>query len=350
MSSNGEDRPTARAEDSGELPSDTGPDISPIRRFGNLRTLVSFAIAIALLAFLITRTDIDFARTWQEINSANLWYLLAGLVVYYMTFPLRAVRWRLLLRNVGFGSHEILGTFDLGRIIFISWFANCLVPAKLGDVYRAYLMKRSSGMSLTKAGGTIAAERIIDFGAVIALIAVTALISFRGRLPPEVETLVMTGAILVVLAVLSLIVMNRWQALVTSVLPHRFKGIYDRFREGATGSFGNNNMLVLFTVLVWITEPARLFFVTRSIGFHLSESLPLEIAMISFLALGAALLTAPPGTPAGFGYVEAGLYAALLLLGAEPEVALTITALDRAISWISILVFGAIIYAFYRYK
>lgn len=350
MSTNGDDRPTLPAEGSGALPSDTGPEISPIRRFGNLRTLVSFAIAIALLAFLITRTDIDFGRTWQEINSANLWYLLAGLVVYYMTFPLRAVRWRLLLTNVGFRPDEILGTFDLGRIIFISWFANCLVPAKLGDVYRAYLMKRSSGISLTKAGGTIAAERIIDFGAVIALIAITALISFRGRLPPEVETLVMTGAILVLVAVLGLIVMNRWQGLVTSVLPHRFKGIYDRFREGAIGSFGNNNMLVLFTVLVWITEPARLFFVTRSIGFPLSESLPLEIAMISFLALGAALLTAPPGTPAGFGYVEAGLYAALLLLGAEPEVALTITALDRAISWISILVFGALIYASYRHK
>jgi uncharacterized protein (TIRG00374 family) len=102
--------------------------------------------------------------------------------------------------------------------------------------------------------------------------------------------------------------------------------------------------------LVWITEPARLFLVTRSIGFSLNESLPLEIAMISFLALGAALLTAPPGTPAGFGYVEAGLYTALVLLGAQPEVALTITALDRAISWISIVVLGAPVYALYRYK
>ena len=305
---------------------------------------------MVLLAFLITRTDIDLGRTWREINSASLWYLLAGLIVYYLTFPLRAVRWRLLLTNVGFRQDEILGTFDLGRIIFISWFANCLVPAKLGDVYRAYLIKRSAGISLTKAGGTIAAERIIDFGTVIVLIAITALISFRGRLPPQVETLVMTGAILVIAAVLGLIVMNRWQVLVTSFLPRRFKGIYDRFREGAIGSFGNNNMLLGFTLLIWITEPARLFFVTRSIGFSLNESLPLEIAMISFLALGAALLTAPPGTPAGFGYVEAGLYTALVLLGAEPEVALTITALDRAISWISIVVFGALTYAFYRYK
>lgn len=350
MSTNRDDRPTVQATETTSLPSDTGSDISPIRRFGNLRTFISFAIAAVLLAFLITRTDIDLGRTWREINSANLWYLLAGLVVYYVTFPLRAVRWRLLLTNVGFRPDEILGTFDLGRIIFISWFANCLVPAKLGDVYRAYLMKRSAGISLTKAGGTIAAERIIDFATVIVLIAITALISFRGRLPPQVETLVMTSAILVLVAVLGLIVMNRWPVVVTSLLPHRFKGIYDRFREGAIGSFGNNNLLFLFTLLVWITEPARLFLVTRSIGFSLNESLPLEIAMISFLALGAALLTAPPGTPAGFGYVEAGLYTALVLLGAQPEVALTITALDRAISWISIVVLGAPVYALYRYK
>ena len=28
---------------------------------------------------------------------------------------------------------------DSTEIIFISWLVNCLVPAKLGDVYRAYL-------------------------------------------------------------------------------------------------------------------------------------------------------------------------------------------------------------------
>ena len=350
MSTNGNNRPTVQTAETTSLPSDTGSDISLFRRLGNPRTLISFAIAVALLAFLLSQTNIDFDRTWQEISSASPWYLLAGLIAYYTTFPLRAVRWRLLLTNAGFRQDELLNVFDLGRIIFISWFANCLVPAKLGDVYRAYLMKRSVGISLTKAGGTIAAERIIDFATVIALIVVTALISFRGRLPAQVETLVMTGAILVLVAVLGLLVMSRWRVLVISLIPPRFTGIYDRFREGTIGSFGNNNLLFLFTLLLWISEPARLFFVTRSIGVSLNESLSLEIAMIAFLALGAALLTAPPGTPAGFGYVEAGLYGALVLLGVEPAVALTITALDRVISWISIVVFGAIVYAFYRSK
>ena len=46
--------------------------------------------------------------------------------------------------------------------MFLAWFANCIVPAKLGDVYRAYLLKLNAGVSFSTTIGTILAERIID--------------------------------------------------------------------------------------------------------------------------------------------------------------------------------------------
>ena len=52
--------------------------------------------------------------------------------VYYLGFPLRGYRWTLLLRGAGYR----VPVRDSTEIIFISWLVNCLVPAKLGDVYR----------------------------------------------------------------------------------------------------------------------------------------------------------------------------------------------------------------------
>ncbi len=328
----------------------TSGDLSLGRRMRDPRTLLSFGVAIALITFLLTRVNLDVERTWQTILSANLWLLVAGLVAYYTTFPLRGLRWRLMLTNAGFRREDLPSPLNLARIVFLSWFANCLIPAKLGDVYRAYLVKRSVGISLTKAGGTIVAERVIDFAVVTALLAITAVISFRGRLPGQITVFLEVGSVLVVLGAVGLLVMRRWHQRLTSILPLRIQGIYGRFREGAIGSFGSYRWLIVFTFLIWASEVVRLFFVTRSVGLRLTDSLPLEITMLVFLALGSALLTSPPGTPGGLGYVEATLAWALILLGAEPEIAIAVALLDRAISYLSIVVFGAVTYIFYQKK
>ena len=60
--------------------------------------------------------------------------------MFYARLPVARPRWTLLLRGTGFR----IGTQDSTEIIFLSWLVNCVVPAKLGDVYRAYLLKINS--------------------------------------------------------------------------------------------------------------------------------------------------------------------------------------------------------------
>src|SRR5579859_6354762 len=69
------------------------------RSLRNPRTLISFGLAIAIILFVFRGFNIDLAKTWTYMSGAN-WALLAiGLVVFYITFPLRAFRWRVLLEN-----------------------------------------------------------------------------------------------------------------------------------------------------------------------------------------------------------------------------------------------------------
>ncbi len=55
---------------------------------------------------------------------------------------------------------------DSTEIIFISWLVNSVVPAKLGDVYRAWLLKANYPVSLSSTFGTIFTERLFDLFAI----------------------------------------------------------------------------------------------------------------------------------------------------------------------------------------
>ncbi len=68
----------------------------------------------------------------------------------------------------------------------LSWFANCIVPAKLGDAYRAYLLKRERGVSFSATIGTILAERIIDVLVLFLLMLAATSFAFGRALPSEV--------------------------------------------------------------------------------------------------------------------------------------------------------------------
>ena len=114
---------------------ETQDEISLGQRFFRPRTLVSFAIAFVILYFLLTRVEIDVAETMKVLRGTNLPLLSLSFLVYYLTFPLRGWRWRILLLNAQFDDPPPIR--DLTEITFLSYFANSLVPAKLGDLYRS---------------------------------------------------------------------------------------------------------------------------------------------------------------------------------------------------------------------
>jgi glycosyltransferase 2 family protein len=318
--------------------------LSLVARLRQPRTIISLVLPILLLAlFAKSLPGFKLEELPAKILGANPWLLIGAFVIFYAGFPLRGLRWAMLVHRSGFP----LTVRDSTEIIFLSWLVNCLVPAKLGDVYRAYLLKINSPVSLSRTFGTVFIERILDLFAIVVLGLAAGFVSFRSGLPSDVQIVFLIGVVFVLVLAGGLLTMRNFgRRIITRLpLPHRVLEFYDRFEEGVFASIGMSALprLVIVTGLIWGTEAMRLYFVVQALGL---PGVHLGISGAFFVALSASLLTAVPLTPAGIGFVETGVVGLLTLVYAVSNTdALAITLVDRAISVLSIIILGSIAYA-----
>lgn len=326
------------------------------KRFFNFRTLLSFGLGFAIIAFLFTRVQIDIGAILDRVRQANPWILFLALAANYVTFPIRAFRWRRLLDNVETRTHEEgrlrLGIPALSEIMLLAWFANCIVPAKLGDVYRSYLLKINANVSFSTTIGTVLAERIIDVVLLFLLMLGATGLSFGRAVPSEVLVLMQLGLVLVVLVVIGLTTMRRLRPLIERLLPERLHEQYARFEHGTLNSFRGIPALVGVTGIAWSCEVARLFLVTLALGL-----VGIAPSVIVFVALASALMTTLPLTPAGLGFAEGAIVGVFLLAangglapGVDEHAAASIALLDRGISYWSLIAVGLVLYPLSRRK
>ena len=331
--------PTARPD--GE------PDVEQLslsRRLRQPRTIVSIAVPFAIIATFVGINGQALAKVPSLILAVNPWLVLAAFIVFYAGFPLRGYRWRILLRGTGFR----ITTKDSTEIIFLSWLVNCVVPAKLGDVYRAYLLKiNSSGASLSRTFGTVFIERVLDLFAIALLGLAAGYWSFRDGLPPATQIVFGIGLVVVTILGVGLFTMRNFgRRIIVAMpfLPRSLLELYDRFEEGVFGAIAMHRLPILVTLtgLIWMTEGFRLWLVVQAFGF---DDVSLGVSGAIFVALIGSLLTAVPLSPAGLGIVEAGVVGILTVAYGVPlPEATAIALLDRVISVFSIIVFGSIAY------
>lgn len=296
------------------------------------RTVFSFLLAFVILYLMVTR--INLSQLAAVLRRTDVALYLAAFVVYYAAFPFRGLRFRIMLANNGCRAN----VKDLTEIIFVSWFANCVVPAKLGDVYRAYLVRNNCRLPFSTTLGSVFVERVFDLFILYLMIGFTGLISFHGRIPPVMLTVLETAFILLGILGAVLIGMKYAGRKMLGFLPGKAREWYNRFLDGTMASFRHNWQLFFLTMVIWILEGLSFYLVTLAIG------LKLDFYLVIFVGLISALLTALPVTPAGLGLVEVAKMSILLFFGVDRSVAISAALLDRLINYWSILLAGLPVY------
>ncbi len=317
-------------------------------RFLSVRTLIGFAIAVGLLVITWILADLRIEDVLSQIRGANPWLIVAAYAVYLVSFPLRTLRWRILLSNAAHREDvkPAYRNWWLFQILYISFFVNGILPLKLGDFYRAYLARANFRTSFTRTLGTIVAERVFDVATLVGVVVVAAVIILRAaEVPEEVARVIAIAAGALALLVAGLGAMLLFGQPLVRRLPPRAQGTYDRFQSGVFDcwTWRSGPSLWLLSLAVWAFEMLRLTLVIEALGIELG------LAQVVFSGAAASLMLAVP-TPGGLGAVEGSLVGLLRLVGVATPAAGAVAIVDRFITYWSVLLTGMIVFATARLK
>lgn len=155
-----------------------------------LRILVGLAISAGCIAALLTQIDVGLAGA--ALTRANPLWLLAALAILAATMYTKIYRWRLL-----YYPTTGLRLRNLTSALFIGYMVLSLVPMRLGELVRAYLIGKTEPVAFAQSIGTILVEKVLDVATILLFLA--GLAAF-GLLPD----LAVPGPALAALGLLSL--------------------------------------------------------------------------------------------------------------------------------------------------
>jgi uncharacterized protein (TIRG00374 family) len=309
----------------------------------SLPALVSLVLAAAFLFFLVTRFDVDFGITWSQLKGSNPWLLTAAVLVHYTTFIFRGARWRVFLQNTQIQEDEntppqkVPGVLYCSQLVLLGWFANAIGWLRLGDAYRAYLYREEQNASFSRTIGTILAERVVDTILVVGLLIVV--VPFLLDRDGGAAWMVLAVAISLTVGLVFLLAAIAWgRELVLRMLPSWLGERFIRFHQGTLGSFRRLIPVTILGLLGWMAEVGRLYLVVQALD------LDIGFPLVVFLTLANSLLTLVP-TPGGFGAVESGVAGLVVRFSTlSGSIAAALVLVDRAITYLSIIVVGAILF------
>lgn len=133
------------------------------RLFRSLRFWAGVAIS-ALFIWLFLRAT-DGEEIVDAFGEANYWYMVPAIGVLFVALAVRCWRWSVLMRPVA-----PIGPWRLFPYAIIGYMANNLLPARAGEVVRAYVTGEREHVSRMGTFGTIAVERLFDGCALVLML------------------------------------------------------------------------------------------------------------------------------------------------------------------------------------
>lgn len=294
--------------------------------------IISIGIIAAILYFVDLRVMAD------AIRHANYFFLAISMVIGFVWIAIRAQVWRTLLRGIPSYS-DTFWTVGEGYIL------NNFLPFRLGEVGRAFLLSRKTGMQFMEILPTIVIERAMDLGytAIIFLAAIPFVVGSQGaeRVGVIVGVVVLAGFIMLYILARS----NKWALELFHKLSARWPAL-QRFGGNFLESFFAGLSVLtdgwLFVrFLFWMTLNWALAIV--SYYFIIRAFFPQTQVTWAMFGLGAAAFGgAIPSLPGAVGTLEGAFGGALTLLTHDQSTSFAVAVTVRLYNYLNSGVIGGI--------
>ena len=286
--------------------------------------LVSTLLAAGIIIFMLLRVWDDLLIALDHIV---WWYLIVAIGVCTASWLLRGLRYNIILSGIGIHASTLFAT----GCIFISQTANLIVPARLGDLVRVFILKHEYGATISQGISSIVVERVFDI-VMIALLGAFSLLFFFN-VPDWFYGLILIPLILGTVFFIFLAISGRF------VSENRYIGILltmlDQIRQV---SLSVRSLLALSgsSIVIWLLDVVVCLFVALMFG----ESIPFAVIVLAIVV--GNLVKAVPLTPGGVGTYELAVALTFTAAGVAPAIATLIAVVDHLLKNLVTLAGGVI--------
>jgi glycosyltransferase 2 family protein len=309
-----------------------------------LPALLALGLSVGLLLWALR--GVSLTEVLHHIGAARPAPLLAAVILATLTFPLRLIRWRLLLRDENGMRYPLA---PLWHAVALGFMANNVLPLRAGELVRSYTASRLAGIRFTTVLSSIAVERIFDALTIVALLTLALLSQDLPRSLTvggasiahlaQIGGLMAAAGLLVAVVVLSAPLAA--ERLVRRLLPStrladRIVSLIEGVRQGllVLRAPGRLAGVVLWSLVLWLVN--ALAFYVGFAAFEIPVSYYGALLLQGLLILGISI----PSTPGFFGPFEAVIVAVLALYRVPSDVAFSFAISFHLTSFVPITLLG----------
>ncbi len=291
--------------------------------------VVPTVIAVGIIAYMLIRVWDDLIIALENATPS---FLLIAVVVCSAGWWLRGIRYQYILRRLAVGVDIVLST----ACILVSQTANLIVPARLGDLVRLFILKHEADATYSRGLSSVVIERVFD----VVMIAILGLLAlpFVLDVPDWFFQVIIIPILLGGVFVLVLLVGGRIQS------QNRYlRMVLDLIEEMKEASLNTAAILALSasSIAIWLSD----ILVCLVIAWMFGEAIPIAIVVLAIVI--GNLVKAVPITPGGVGTYELSVAITLELAGISPAIATLIAVIDHLVKNLVTLAGGVIAVYFF---
>jgi uncharacterized protein (TIRG00374 family) len=294
--------------------------------------LVASAVITAGIVFTLQKGGLTLVPEGGDFKHVRWWTLPVYLAMVIAMSYFRAVRWRYLLRS--------FADVPTRRVLAVSWIgfaAILLMPFRIGEIVRPYMLREKGKVSMSSATGTVMAERVVD-GLFLSIVLALALVFVPTihPLPEKVVGLpisvhqvrasgfVMLGVFTTAFVTIAVFYFFRAWAhkmtlavfgLVSKRLAEKLAGIAEKLAAGLhfLGRGRDAGGFLWETTLYWGLNAASMWVLAWGCGVVHADGSAITFGEACALMgmLGCTILI--PGPPGLLGVFQAGIYAGMTM-------------------------------------
>ena len=158
-------------------------------------------LLLTAVFLVLALSRVDLPEFLDELRRVNYAWLIPSAACTLVGYMLRTLRWRVILS--GAARAPITTLFS---VLMMGFATNNLLPGRLGELWRAYLLGRKRNVRKTLALASVVVERVFDG---LTLIALLALLSTVVELPGWGRQVELFAALIFVSATAGVVVLLR---------------------------------------------------------------------------------------------------------------------------------------------